>query len=274
MKDSDIPLGKATVYPKQYDPTLLFPVPRQPKRDEIGWRFDQSIRGGDLWTAYEVSWLNPMGKPQVAIVEFEFAQDSPNIVESKSFKLYLNSFNQQVMHSQDEFKATLQRDLEQVCGKSLTRLTFYTLDEFQQMGFGTFEGTCVDDLEVACSVYDYQPQFLTCLAPALSVSETLYSHLLKSNCLITSQPDWASVFIEYQGSKIDPAGLLQYIVSFRNHDEFHEQCVERIYQDIMTHCQPEKLLVMARYTRRGGLDINPWRANYTPSLSFMRLARQ
>ncbi len=272
MNINDTPLGKQTDYPEHYDPTLLFPVARQIKRDEIGVSSPLPFQGGDIWTGFEVSWLNLKGKPQVAIVEFEFPCDTPNIIESKSFKLYLNSFNQQKLENADILVSWLSRDLSQAAGGEV-KVTLYALSDYQAKGFGEVSGYLIDELDIECEQYDYAPQLLSCESQHL-VEETLVSHLLKSNCLITSQPDWASVVIEYRGAKLDAEALLKYLVSFRNHNEFHEQCVERIYQDIMKHCAPEQLTVIARYTRRGGLDINPWRSNCRTQVPFLRLARQ
>ncbi|MCO7224830.1 NADPH-dependent 7-cyano-7-deazaguanine reductase QueF [Pleionea sp. CnH1-48] len=273
MNLDDIPLGKNTEYPDRYDPELLFPIAREEKRTEIGLADPAPFNGKDSWTAYEMSWLDSLGKPQVAIGLFEIPCNSPAIVESKSFKLYLNSFNQNQFADWSQVKACLHRDLAAAIGAELD-ITLYTVDEFQTKGITTFNGLCLDELSVECSQYDYAPDLLRCVDGGKQVSEQLYSHLLKSNCLITSQPDWASVFIAYEGAAIDHESLLQYLVSFRNHNEFHEQCVERIYQDVMHYCQPQKLTVYARYTRRGGLDINPWRSNHATQLPFARMSRQ
>jgi 7-cyano-7-deazaguanine reductase len=272
MNINDIPLGKPTDYPNRYDPSLLYPVARQLKRDEISVANPLPFHGSDLWTAYEVSWLNAKGKPQVAIVEFEFPCDTPNIIESKSFKLYLNSFNQQRMEHSQQLVEWLQRDLSAAAGGAVS-VHLFSLMEYQQRGFGNYPGQLLDELDIDCDHYHYAPELLTCDSQE-SVQEVWISHLLKSNCLITSQPDWASVIIDYRGPKIDPASLLRYLVSFRNHNEFHEQCVERIFQDISRLCAPEQLTVIARYTRRGGLDINPWRSNCRSEVPFLRLARQ
>lgn len=272
MNINDIPLGKQTEYPERYDPSLLFPVARQIKRDEIGVSKPLPFGGSDIWTGFEVSWLNMKGKPQVAIVEFEFPCDTPNIIESKSFKLYLNSFNQQRMESSEVLVNWLTRDLSEAAGGEV-QVALYSLSEYQAKGFGELPGQVIDELDIECDQYDYAPQLLCCETEQV-VEETLVSHLLKSNCLITSQPDWATVVIEYRGKKLEAEALLKYLVSFRNHNEFHEQCVERIFQDIMSFCEPEQLTVIARYTRRGGLDINPWRSNHRREVPFMRLARQ
>ena len=254
------PLGKPTEYRADYAPELLYPIPRQLKRDELG------ISGGalpfvgeDLWNAYEVSWLNPKGKPVVALATFRVPADSPNLVESKSFKLYLNSFNQSVFADADAVEATLARDLSAAAGAEIGAKVA-VLGSRPQVSIGYPAGELLDELDIACDSYQPAPELLYTSDGPL-VEETLYSHLLKSNCLVTGQPDWAMVVIRYRGRPIDRAGLLRYIVSFRGHNEFHEQCVERIYCDISEHCAPQALAVYARYTRRGGLDINPFRSS-------------
>lgn len=254
------PLGKATEYQSHYAPGLLYPIPRQLKRSELGIA-DGALPfvGEDLWNAYELSWLNPKGKPVVAVGTFRVPADSPNLIESKSFKLYLNSFNQSTFASIEAVAQTLARDLSAAAGKPLG-VALEPLAARPQAAIGIPEGICLDDLDIACDRYQPAPELLTTQAGEI-VEETLFSHLLKSNCLVTGQPDWAMVVIRYRGQPIDRAGLLRYIVSFRNHNEFHEQCVERIFTDIQKHCAPEALAVHARYTRRGGLDINPFRSS-------------
>jgi len=254
------PLGKPTEYRADYAPELLYPIPRQFKRDELGIRGDAlPFVGEDLWNAYELSWLNPKGKPVVALGTFRVPADSPNLVESKSFKLYLNSFNQTAFADASAVEATLTRDLSAAAGTSV-RAKIEVLSGRPQPTLGYPEGILLDDLDIACGAYLPAPELLVAV-DVEKVEETLVSHLLKSNCLVTGQPDWAMVVIRYRGRPIDRAGLLRYIVSFRNHNEFHEQCVERIYCDILRRCAPEALAVYARYTRRGGLDINPFRSS-------------
>lgn len=254
------PLGKPTEYRSDYAPELLFPIPRQLKRDELGIAPGQlPFVGEDLWNAYEVSWLNPKGKPEVALACFRVPADSPSLIESKSFKLYLNSFNQTVFADPESVETTLVRDLSNAAGAPVgARLE--RLAEQPQAAIAYPAGRLLDTLDIACTTYQPAPQLL-CTGDGPVVEETLYSHLLKSNCLVTGQPDWGMLVVRYRGRPIDPAGLLRYIVSFRNHNEFHEQCVERIYCDIRRQCAPEALAVYARYTRRGGLDINPFRSS-------------
>lgn len=270
---SDSPLGKKSPYINQYAPELLFPIPRLGKRDEIGVPTNLPFYGFDTWNAYEVSWLNPKGKPVVAMVQFDISCTSTNIIESKSFKLYLNSFNNTVFESMDSVHSTLERDIQQALdGEAVIKL--FELKQLDDLGISSFSGHCLDTQDISCECYTVNPAFLKADVTE-QVSESLYSDLLKSNCLVTGQPDWGSVFIQYTGSKINHEGLLRYIVSFRDHNEFHEQCVERIFMDIMRHCHPESLTVEARYTRRGGLDINPIRSTeHIKPASNKRMARQ
>jgi 7-cyano-7-deazaguanine reductase len=261
-------LGKSSAYIDQYDASLLFPIARQTKRDELGIQATLPFMGADLWTAYELSWLNPRGKPQIALAHITVPCETPYIVESKSFKLYLNSFNNTRFNSIDEVRERIAVDVGRAAwqpaeGKDArVGVKLIPSELFASEKVIELDGVQLDRLDLDCTHYSPAPQLLTAATHEKPVSETLVSHLLKSNCLVTSQPDWGSVQISYSGPQIDQAGLLQYIVSFRNHNEFHEQCVERIYTDIMARCQPTKLAVYARYTRRGGLDINPWRTSH------------
>ncbi|WP_367067900.1 NADPH-dependent 7-cyano-7-deazaguanine reductase QueF [Oryzisolibacter sp. LB2S] len=273
-------LGRASAYKDQYDASLLFPLPRQPKRAEIGITGSAPFFGADLWTAYELSWLNPRGKPQVAIAHITVPCETPNIVESKSFKLYLNSFNGTRFASADEVRARIRQDVSEAVWRGAEHggtvgVRLVTPDLFEQERVHEQEGLLLDRLDIECTRYQPAPELLTANHDEAPVSETLVSHLLKSNCLVTGQPDWGSVQIEYSGAQIDQEGLLQYIVSFRGHNEFHEQCVERIFMDIWQRCRPIKLAVYARYTRRGGLDINPLRTSHPmPLPDNRRTARQ
>jgi 7-cyano-7-deazaguanine reductase len=258
------PLGKPTSYQSEYDASLLFPIPRQGKRDEIGVKAAGTLPffGVDIWNAYEVSWLNLRGKPQVAIATFTVPADSPNIIESKSFKLYLNSFNQTRLAGSEALQELLRTDLSEAAGTPV-QVKLTTPDAFSSLQMGEIEGLLLDRLDIEVDEYEPNPSLLKANHDEAIVEETLVSHLLKSNCLVTGQPDWGSVQIRYVGAQIDQEGLLKYLIGFRNHNEFHEQCVERIFMDILRQCRPEKLSVYARYTRRGGLDINPWRSNFT-----------
>ncbi len=283
------PLGKATAYVDQYDASLLFPIARAPKRAEIGIAGATPFFGADMWTAYELSWLNARGKPQVALAHFTVACDTPNIVESKSLKLYLNSFNSTKFASSDEVKARLRADLSEAvwrpasgpAGSSANEsppaigVSLLGPDLFDREPVHELDGLCLDRLDIDCTRYTPAPDLLTVTPNEAPVSEVFTSNLLKSNCLVTGQPDWGSVQISYTGDQIEQGGLLQYLVSFRNHNEFHEQCVERIFMDLWTRCKPMKLAVYARYTRRGGLDINPFRTSYPQALPRnVRMARQ
>lgn len=267
-------LGQSTEYKDQYDPSLLQPVPRSLNRDDLTLGDELPFTGYDIWTLYELSWLNSKGLPQVAIGEVRLPASSPNLIESKSFKLYLNSFNQTRFDNWQVIADTLQKDLSACAGADVD-VTVQPLVDFDEQPIVNFSGECIDDQDIEITDYDFDPSYLEGAAEGEMVTEELHSHLLKSNCLITSQPDWGSVKISYKGKKINREKLLRYLVSFRNHNEFHEQCVERIFTDLMKYCQPELLTVYARYTRRGGLDINPYRTNQgkTPSDNF-RLARQ
>jgi 7-cyano-7-deazaguanine reductase len=268
-------LGKPTTYQAEYAPSLLFPIPRQGKRDEIGIAGTLPFFGVDIWNAYELSWLNLRGKPQVAMATVTVPADSPNIIESKSFKLYLNSFNQTRLAGPDALLDLLRADLSAGFGAPV-QVSLITPEMFSKMRMGEFDGLLLDRLDI--EVHDYHPDasLLRANAEEAIVEETLVSHLLKSNCLVTGQPDWGSVQIRYVGPQIDQEGLLRYLIGFREHNEFHEQCVERIFMDILRQCRPQKLSVYARYTRRGGLDINPWRTNFTTAQrpSNLRNARQ
>jgi 7-cyano-7-deazaguanine reductase len=274
-------LGRVSAYQTQYDASLLFPISRAEKRAEIGLRIENGkainlpFFGADFWNAYEVSWLNLRGKPQVAIVNVMAPADSLNIIESKSFKLYLNSLNQTKIADIDALQALLQTDLSNGFGAAV-QIKITQQEEFFKLGFHELEGLLLDRLDIEVDHYTPDPTLLKADHAIAPIEETLVSHLLKSNCLVTGQPDWASVQIHYIGAPIDQEGLLRYVIGFRNHNEFHEQCVERIFTDIMQYCKPQKLSVYARYTRRGGLDINPWRTNFSTAKapSNLRSARQ
>jgi 7-cyano-7-deazaguanine reductase len=252
------PLGKQADYVCHYAPSLLFPIPRQLKRDEIGVGARLPFYGMDVWQGYELSWLNQDGKPIVAYMKCTIDCDSTNLIESKSFKLYLNSFNQTVFSSLEEVRSILTQDLT-LAALGKVSLEVSLLSDLEDEYLSGLPGFLLDELSVVCDTYVCCPDYLSSNADK-PVKERLASHLLKSNCLVTGQPDWGSVLISYEGPQIDKEGLLKYIVSFRNHHEFHEQCVERIFMDIMTYCHPDVLTVEAFYTRRGGLDINPIRS--------------
>jgi 7-cyano-7-deazaguanine reductase len=268
------PLGKSTSYRSDYAPELLFPIARQAKRDELGLSGTLPFFGVDIWNAYELSWLNARGKPQVAIARITVPADSPNIVESKSLKLYLNSLNQTRLAGPDAVLELLRRDLSAGFGAPV-QVALTLQEAFATLEMGELDGLLLDRLDVEITQYSPSPLLLKAAHDEAPVEETLVSHLLKSNCLVTGQPDWASVQIQYAGPQIEQESLLKYLIGFREHNEFHEQCVERIFVDILRQCAPQKLAVYARYTRRGGLDINPWRSNFSGGRpSNLRCARQ
>lgn len=282
-KVTDSKLGQATQYPDQYDPSVLFPIARTETRKGSQAENTPTWIGGDIWTAFEISWLDSKGKPIVAIASFEFPQTNDYLIESKSFKLYLNSFNQSKFNSAEEVSARLIEDLSKASGGTV-RVEIRLSHEWNNCQVISIPGSSVDELEVEIDCYEPNPALLG-LKDSAEESEQvniLYSNLLKSNCPVTDQPDWGTVIVAYKGKTIDPAAFLKYIVSYRQHNGFHELCVEEIYCDLLKQCAPKELAVMARYTRRGGLDINPWRASgeeIALSLKellapFNRLARQ
>ena len=273
-------LGKASAYADQYAPELLYPIPRSAKRLELGLTDTLPFLGADMWTAFELSWLGPRGKPQLAIAHITVPCESSHIIESKSLKLYLNSYNNTVFADAAAVLTRLRADLTEAAWRGAVvqasvGVRLLVPELFDREPVQELDGLSLDRLDVECRQYTPAPDLLRTLADEPPVTEVLTSRLLKSNCLVTGQPDWGSVQISYSGAPIDQEGLLQYLVSFRNHHEFHEQCVERIFMDIWQRCQPTKLAVYARYTRRGGLDINPFRTSYARALPpNVRTARQ
>ncbi|TLU67587.1 NADPH-dependent 7-cyano-7-deazaguanine reductase QueF [Thalassotalea litorea] len=269
-------LGKETTYQSQYDAGLLQGVPRSLNRNSLA--VDQQalpFNGEDVWYGFELSWLNDNGLPQVAVAEFRFPCTSVNIVESKSFKLYLNSFNQSKFTDWHSVQQRLQIDLSNVC-EGMATVTLFDVENCPPLALTNDEKySRIDEQDITIEDYQLDPNILdgACISSQV-VEENLVSHLLKSNCLITNQPDWASLYIRYRGKKINREKLLRYLVSFRQHNEFHEQCVERIFVDLMTFCQCEQLTVYARYTRRGGLDINPYRSTQNDKAPNLRTLRQ
>ncbi|WP_044471039.1 NADPH-dependent 7-cyano-7-deazaguanine reductase QueF [Mannheimia massilioguelmaensis] len=267
-------LGQKTEYFSNYDRSLLQPVPRALNRDGLGITAHQPFTiGADIWTAYEISWLNPKGLPQVAIADVKIDYRSINLIESKSFKLYLNSFNQTKFESFEQLQSIMQKDLTD-CAQGEVTVQLNKLSDYNKQHIQHLDGEYIDEQDIEINSYDFNANLLENCTKNISVEETLVSQLLKSNCLITNQPDWGTIQIHYIGNQIDREKLLRYLVSFRQHNEFHEQCVERIFCDIMKFAHPEKLTVYARYTRRGGLDINPFRSNFESVPNNQRLARQ
>lgn len=273
-------LGQKTEYISQYQPALLQAVPRQLNRDDLALSDQLPFTGYDLWNLYELSWLNNKGKPTVAVAEVKLCATSLNLIESKSFKLYLNSFNQTRFASTAEVTEVLQRDLAHCAQGPVEVIVFDDLDQAPSQ-IAKMSGTCIDHYDIDVDNYEFDADLLKSattdedkVTDTKIVTEEVYSHLLKSNCLVTNQPDWGSVYIAYRGNPIEHEALLRYLISFRQHNEFHEQCVERIFTDIMHYCQPQQLTVYARYTRRGGLDINPFRTNCNAQVENLRLIRQ
>ena len=260
LKESPVtesPLGKRTKYVETYSPGLLHPIPRKMARDLIGME-SLPFDGVDIWNGYELSWLNPKGKPEIAFTRFSFPCTTPHVVESKSLKLYLNSFNLSAFESKEAVAKTIEKDLSQAAGGPVT-VELYLPSSVSEEVTG-FPGICLDGLDIETSTYQVNPKFLK--TKPERVEETVYSQLLKSNCLATGQPDWGSVYVRYAGDKIDHAGLLKYIISYRNHSGFGEHCVEQMFYDLLKECRPERLSLYAHFTRRGGLDINPFRSNF------------
>jgi len=279
---NDTPLGKTVDYPSAYAPQLLFAIPRAAGRANLG--LDSARKGGtpnvlpftgdDFWTAYEISWCNAQGKPLVAVGEFVLPCESSNIVESKSLKLYLNSLNQHRFTSFEDATKTIADDVSRVAGASVG-VTLYRIDDYARKGLTVFDGQCLDEQDVDCTVYQPDADLLALSGEGdEQVDETLYSHLMKSNCPVTGQPDWATIVVRYSGRPICHRSLLRYLVSYREHQGFHEHSVERVFLDILKHCQPSSLVVSARYTRRGGLDINPTRSLNAEPVDWTRTGRQ
>ncbi|WP_028293886.1 NADPH-dependent 7-cyano-7-deazaguanine reductase QueF [Oceanobacter kriegii] len=264
------PLGKVSEYKDEYDASLLFPIPRAEGRKDIAYDAD-AVYGEDIWNGFEVSWLNGKGKPVVRIGEFRLPSGSPNIIESKSFKLYLNSFNQTRFLTEEQVQEAMEFDLSKAAGGAV-RVVLHPVDHTFDYAPDAF---CIDELDI--EVADYAPNADLLIADQSDdrFEGWLCSHLLKSNCPVTGQPDWGSLYIKFAGERVCQSSLLAYVISMRQHQGFHEQCVERIYSDLMQRFALDELIVCARYVRRGGLDINPVRSN-KPIKGFpnFRLARQ
>lgn len=262
-----LPLGQSTQYPDQYDPSLLFQIPRSENRLKLGIKENQALPfvGVDIWNAFELSWLNPKGKPQIALAEFQIPADSPNMIESKSFKLYLNSLNNARFADEHELRERLIADLSAAAGSKITT-RIQANEAIAKKGMQEMGGVLLDRLDIEIDPrIPADPSLLGINEDFGPIEQCLVSHLLKSNCPVTGQPDWASVQIRYQGRPILEEGLLRYLIGFRQLGEFHEHCVETIFSDIKRECKPDKLSVYARYTRRGGLDINPFRTDHNAS---------
>lgn len=271
----DSPLGKKLEAPETYNPTILYPLTREPMREELGITGTTPFYGLDIWNAFELSWLNMRGKPQIAILNLTVSSDSPFIVESKSMKLYLNSLSQMQLEDVDAVASLLRADLSDAFGSPVT-VYLTEPSAFSSINIEEFKGLSLDRLDIEASQYSLDSSFLKTNTDEAPVEEMLVSHLLKTNCPVTGQPDWGSIQIHYVGHAINQEGLLKYLISYREQQEFHEQCVERIFMDILKICRPQSLTVHARYTRRGGISINPWRSNTSSGKRpiFIRNARQ
>lgn len=264
-------LGKHTPLVREYAPQLLYAIPRSAARQDLGLREPVPFHGVDVWHAYEMSWLDNHGKPVVRVGRFEVPASSPNMVESKSFKLYLNSLNNTQFTGDAEARATIVADISAVAGERV-ELELLSIDDAALAG-SQLPGECLDDLPVALYAGEPEAQQLQVKAGHV-VEEAVYSHLLRSLCPVTGQPDWATVWLHYRGAAIEHSSLLQYLIAYREHQEFHEQCLERMFCDIAARCAPQFLNLQAFYTRRGGLDINPFRSTDANARPRPRLNRQ
>lgn len=257
----EIPLGKKIKYKDSYDRSILFPIKRSLNRNKRTSKLNPLFYGYDLWNCYEISWLNHKGKPEVRIIHFIVPADSEYLIESKSIKLYFNSFNNTKFINEEEIFNIIKNDLSNLTG-SVVEVLVNKLDHYHRKPLKLFDGVLLDDIDTEILDYYTSSALLqTESYPAVHVKESVYSNLFKSNCLVTGQPDWASVQIKYIGQKINHPSLLKYLISYRNHNAFHEDCVEQIYIDILEKCKPKELSVYAKYTRRGGIDICPFRTN-------------
>jgi len=265
------PLGKEVPHSPRYNPGHLYPVSRLDGRREIGMGESLPFQGVDIWNAYEISWLNDKGRPEIAIGRFIFPCETVNLIESKSLKLYLNSFNLERFDSSARVRSTIEADLSSAAGGQVA-VNLTPADQFGETAIGSPPGQCLDNLDIETRDFRVDPETLTTTRE--QVEESLFSNLLRTNCPVTGQPDWGTLVVNYSGRRIDPKGLLKYIVSYREQTGFHENCVERIFTDITRQCAPDRLFVQAQFTRRGGLDINPWRANYAAAPNLARYARQ
>jgi len=256
------PLGKATDYPDRYDASLLFAVPRAPQRAALGIEGNLPFFGCDVWNAYEITWLDLQGRPRLAIGEFRVRAESPAMIESKSLKLYLGSFAQEPLASATALRERIAADLSRVCDDEVAvALTpSVTFEAAVPQRVASTRSESIDETDVTIEASHPDPALLA--HAEVPIDESLSSSLFRSTCPVTGQPDYADVFIRYRGPRIDRAGLLRYLVSFRRHAAFHEACVERIFVDIANRCRPERLSVYARFMRRGGIDINPFRSNF------------
>ncbi|MCH9696336.1 MAG: NADPH-dependent 7-cyano-7-deazaguanine reductase QueF [Gammaproteobacteria bacterium] len=270
MADPLNPLGQNSEYPVQFDPDLLFPIARRDARENFGCADEQPFDGEDVWTAWELTWLLPGGRPAVAVAEIRVPSSTPNLIESKSLKLYLSSFAMTVAENSAEVAATITRDLSAAAGGDVSVL-LQNADTNSEAA--TLPGQSIDALTASFDATDVDARLLRADGAA-HVEQHLHTHLLRSLCPVTGQPDIGSLWVHAIGPKIDPASLLQYVVSFRQHNDFHEACIERMFVDILKYCRADRLSLYARYQRRGGIDINPFRSNFEACPGNLRLWRQ
>jgi 7-cyano-7-deazaguanine reductase len=267
VNGNKIPLGRQTDYPQKYSPELLCPIPRSDSRQHLCIPHRLPFSGIDIWNAWELTWLDAGGKPAVATVHIEVPAESANLVESKSLKLYFGSFTMtEFDHATDVLRA-IERDVSDCVGAPVV------VDFNADVAICGLDGQCIDALDVTCVAFDIDANLLAA-DPATEVRECLHTHLLRSLCPVTAQPDVGSLMVSYSGPRIDPESLLRYVVSFRNHNDFHEACVERMFMDIMERLEPARLTIQAFYQRRGGIDINPFRTNCGDPPKKLRLWRQ
>ena len=272
MNDHKLPLGRQTGYPDKYAPEVLYAIPRATSRSALGITEPLPFTGVDTWNAWDLTWLGSRGRPAAATAEIVVPADSVNIIESKSLKLYLNSFSMHRFESQEIVAQTMREDLSR-CARSDVTLCFTPLGASEARSVSRLAGACIDYEDVGCNDENVNADHLHA-DPRTLVREDLYTHLLRSLCPVTAQPDIGSLQISYRGPRIDRPGLLQYVVSYRQHNDFHESCVERMFVEILERCRPESLSVHARYQRRGGIDINPFRSNAADKPHNLRLWRQ
>jgi 7-cyano-7-deazaguanine reductase len=264
------PLGRHSQQPAQYAPEVLHGIPRADSRTALGLRGPLPFSGADLWTGYELSWLAPSGMPQVGVLRIEIPCETPALIESKSLKLYLNSLNQEPFASAEAVARVISDDLSE-CAGAQTGSAILTLADSRRAGLSELPGASIDDIDAEIESYEVDPDLLR--IGEERAEETLRSDLLRSLCPVTGQPDWASLMVRYSGPRIEPASLLRYVVSFRQHQDFHEACVERIFRDVQEHCETETLSVWALYSRRGGLDISPFRSDFESVPEPLRVGR-
>lgn len=269
---TESPLGETTRYPEHYSPDLLLAIPRADNRARLGLGKELPFDGVDIWNAWELSWLAANSQPRVATAEIRIPVGSPAIVESKSLKLYLGSFAMTRYASGADVRELIAADVGEIVGTPVD-VRLDAVADTEGACSGQMPGESLDREDVSCDAWDVDAGLLSADAGSV-ISEELHSNLLHSLCPVTLQPDSGSVLIRYHGPQIDREGLLRYIVSYRQHQDFHENCVERMFVHIQEHCRPDKLTVYARYQRRGGIDINPFRSNFESPPPNLRLWRQ